>query len=51
MGGVLQMMFGIRGNRWDKDPKASALYNEYWVSPSKESVPKNSDIVEQGCYW
>ena len=51
MGGVLQMLFGIRGKRWDDEPKASALYNEHWVSPEAKSVPKKSDSVEGGCYW
>lgn len=51
MGGVLQMLFGIRGKRWDLIPEAKALYNEYWVSPQNSSIPKNADIVEGGCYW
>ncbi len=51
MGGVLQMLFGIRGKRWDLIPKAAELYNEHWVSPGEEAKPKNSDIVEGGCYW
>lgn len=51
MGGVLQMLFGIRGRRWDAEPKAAALYNEHWVSPDAGSVPKGSNSVEGGCYW
>lgn len=51
MGGVLQMLFGIRGKRWDEESKAAALYNEHWVSPDPKFIPKNSDSVENGCYW
>lgn len=51
MGGVTQMLFGIRGGRWDNDPVASKLYNEHWVSPEAASVPKRSSEVEDGCYW
>lgn len=51
MGGVTQMLFGIRGARWDTDPAASKLYNEHWVSPDATSVPKRSAEVEDGCYW
>lgn len=51
MGGVLQMLFGIRGKRWDLNPQTSKLYNEYWVSPSTEEIPINFKEVEDGCYW
>ena len=51
MGGVTQILFGIRGGRWDNDPEASKLYNEHWVSPAAASVPKKSSEVEDGCYW
>ncbi len=33
--GNTQLLFGIKGARWDN----SSLYNEYWVSPSKEEIP------------
>lgn len=51
MGGVTQMLFGIRGGRWDVDPVASKLYNEHWVSPEQSSVPKRAKDVEDSCYW
>ena len=51
MGGVTQMLFGIRGGRWDSDPVANKLYNEHWVSPEAASVPKRASEVEDGCYW
>ncbi len=51
MGGVVQMLFGIRGKRWDEMPEAAALYNEHWVSPDPNFIPKNSESVEEGCYW
>lgn len=51
LGGVLQILFGIRGSRWDNDPVVSRLYNEHWVYPSQNEHPKNFDNVEQGCYW
>ena len=51
MGGVIQMLFGIKGKRWDKEPKAAALYNKYWVSPDSNYIPKRFDTVEEGCYW
>ena len=51
MGGVLQMLFGIWGKRWESEPGAVALRNEYWVSPDPKFIPKNSETVEEGCYW
>lgn len=51
MGGVLQILFGIKGARWDNDEVVSKMYNEYWVHPGEEEKPKNSKIVEGGCYW
>lgn len=51
MGGVLQILFGIKGRRWDELPDAAALYNEYWVRPNEnETVAKNRQ-VENSCYW
>lgn len=51
MGGVLQMLFGIRGSRWDAIPEAAAMYNEYWEFPDPKLRPKNAVKVEGGCYW
>lgn len=51
MGGVTQILFGIKGDRWDRDPGASKLYNKHWVRPSIEDKPLNYEKVEGGCYW
>lgn len=51
MGGATQIMFGIKGNRWDKNPQISALYNEYWVRPNKREGLEQQNLVENGCYW
>lgn len=51
VGGVLQMLFGIKGGRWDNHPIASQLYNQYWVRPCGNDVPAKSKQVENGCYW
>lgn len=47
IGGSLQLIFGIKGKRWDDD----AIYNEYWVRPTDELKPQNYKDVEDGCYW
>jgi hypothetical protein len=56
LGGSLQLLFGIRGKRWEDaqyNPKYNyaALINENWVKPSKEEKPSGADTVEGACYW
>ena len=51
MGGANQILFGIKGARWDNHPRISKLYNEFWVRPDKNETPLNAFKVEGGCYW
>lgn len=51
IGGAVQILFGIKGKRWDDHPEVSKLYNENWVRPSKAEVVPRAAVVEGGCYW
>lgn len=51
MGGATQILFGIKGKRWDTHPVIGAMYNEHWVRPAPEDVPQQATKVEGGCYW
>jgi hypothetical protein len=56
IGGSLQLLFGIRGKRWEdanynKDYNFSALINEHWVKPDANERPTKADVVEGACYW
>lgn len=56
LGGALQLLFGIRGRRWEnpylnKDYDISSYMNDFWVRPSAEEKPQNSENVENACYW
>jgi len=63
IGGSLQLLFGIRGKRWESviDPHYEpgsdilidyhGLPNNHWVRPSEEETPKNHFKVEGSCYW
>ncbi len=51
LGGCTQVLFGIRGARWDADPVISKLYNPFWKRPSASERPPFVEHVEQGCYW
>jgi hypothetical protein len=51
LGGATQILFGIKGARWDSYKPVSRLYNEYWIRPSKDEIPLHYKKVENGCYW
>jgi hypothetical protein len=55
LGGVTQILFGIRGKRWERDPAYSGttakLFNDAWVRPLESETPANKERVEKGCYW
>jgi hypothetical protein len=51
IGGATQILFGIKGKRWDKHPIISRLYNEYWIRPDENELVLGSENVEDSCYW
>tara|TARA_B100000686_G_C16491900_1_gene812547 strand:- start:23 stop:847 length:825 start_codon:yes stop_codon:yes gene_type:complete len=51
MGGSLQILFGIKGARWENHPVISKFFNENWIRPKLEDKPSKSHLVENGCYW
>ena len=51
LGGVTQVLFGIRGARWDARPEYQDLMTDAWVRPSDTEVPPNAQSIENGCYW
>jgi hypothetical protein len=51
LGGAVQILFGIKGRRWDEHEYISRLYNEHWVRPLATERPLNYANVEDGCYW
>ena len=51
MGGATQLLFGIKGGRWDTHPVISKLYNEHWVRPAASETPNSIQRVQGGCYW
>lgn len=51
MGGALQLLFGIRGRRWEAMPPFAALMNNAWVRPSPDETPSSASQVDGGCYW
>ncbi len=52
LGGSLQILFGIKGRRWDElEPDVAAMYNDAWSYPLKSEVPAGSDGIEGATYW
>jgi hypothetical protein len=51
MGGSTQLLFGIRGKRWDEKKEFQGLFNEAWCRPCEEEVPSQAKKIENSCYW
>ncbi len=52
LGGTLQLMFGIRGNRWETEQDIYKQFmNEHWVRPLESERPKTAQNIENACYW
>ena len=51
MCGATQLLFGIKGSRWD----SMGIYNDYWVRAKKEDLPKGMDEYVKAkknlAYW
>ena len=47
-----QLLFGIKGGRWDALPYyRDNFYNEAWIRPFESDMIQNFMTVERGCYW
>ena len=53
LGGITQLLFGIRGARWDADPQYAELYNTNWIRPDERYRPPGGERLEinGGAYW
>lgn len=51
LGGNLQLVFGIKGNRWENANLPGYAANEYWIKPFLEDTPKNFMQLDCGAYW
>jgi hypothetical protein len=53
VGGVLQVYFGILGNRWliERPDVVRLFMNEHWSRPKVSERPKGCEKIEKGCYW
>ena len=54
IGGGLQLLFGVFGNRWENSEFWKKIIEENeckFIKPSEEEICKNSNTIENNCYW
>jgi hypothetical protein len=51
LGGGAQILFGVRGKRWDDNSFLQSVYNDAWVRPCDADRPDTFRRIENGCYW
>ena len=52
LGGATQVLFGIRGSRFDRNFADKEWYGtEHFIRPLESDVPKYKHLVEESCYW
>lgn len=51
LGGAIQVLFGIKGARWERHDVISKFWNSAWVWPAEEEMPGGASLIEGGCYW
>lgn len=51
LGGNTQILFGVKGQRWENDPNFSWIINEHWIKPTLEETPKGHISIDDNCYW
>ena len=51
LGGATQILFGIKGHRWEQRLFFQKLFNEHWVYPLAVERPKAFQKADSGAYW
>jgi hypothetical protein len=51
MGGAIQVLFGIKGQRWETHSVIGKFWNNAWVWPAEAETPGAAIAIEGACYW
>jgi hypothetical protein len=51
LGGHLQVLFGVLGNRWRNAPDYQPYFNAAWTDVPADLVPVNTHLYENSAYW
>jgi hypothetical protein len=51
LGGATQILFGVRGRRWDAHPVIKRFFTDAWIRPLPDERPGGRWRLEGGAYW
>jgi hypothetical protein len=51
MGGAIQVLFGVKGERWARHEIGQRFWGPGWVWPDADEIPGAAGDVEGACYW
>ena len=51
LGGAVQVLFAVKGMRWQHHEVISKFWTPDWVWPAPDETPAGASSVEGGCYW
>jgi hypothetical protein len=51
LGGAIQVLFGIKGMRWQNHSVISHFWNDAWAWPKEHETPRGASLIENSCYW
>lgn len=51
LGGNTQILFGIKGSRWEQDPNFAPIFNNHWIKPLPDETPAGHKTIDNNCYW
>ena len=51
LGGITQLLFGIRGRRWESRLPLEDWGHQGWVRPLRSEIPPRANDIERAAYW
>ena len=52
LGGHLQVLFGVIGQRWrNREDWRQKYFNEWWIDMPAQYIPQEGDVCDKGAYW
>src|SRR5262249_29291915 len=51
LGGHLQIIFGVVGQRWRNTDGLKQVLTDHWIDMPAKYKPKETDVCDHGAYW
>ena len=51
LGGHLQFLFGVIGQRWRTEENRRNIFTEWWIDMPEKYKPKEINVCDNGAYW